>query len=208
MKSLGIYDRTIIVFTSDHGEQFGEHGQTGHGGFGKGINFFDPLIRVPLIVAGPGIMKGVRVDTPVSTVDLMPTLAGLLGVQPPQEWQGASLAGFLRADRPSPAPRPVFVFSVQRETQGAAVVSEGHKMICDKNWDCALYDLKNDPEEARDIAGEAPLLSTRLRALLQKQRKANARMRRHLASETHGAAPTTDDAEKILPVLKELGYAR
>ena len=62
-------DDTLIVFTSDHGEGFGEHGLYLHAN-----SFFSELVHVPLIIAGPGITSGKRVTEPVSHVDLMPTL--------------------------------------------------------------------------------------------------------------------------------------
>lgn len=71
-------DDTIIVYTSDHGDMLGAHG----GMHQKWHNAYDESLRVPLLVAGPGIPAGRRVDQPTSHVDLLPTLLGLAGLDP------------------------------------------------------------------------------------------------------------------------------
>ncbi len=72
----GMADDTIVVFTSDHGDLLGAHG----GLIQKWCNAFDEATRVPLLVAGPGVAAGGRVDIPTSHVDLIPTLLGLAGI--------------------------------------------------------------------------------------------------------------------------------
>jgi arylsulfatase A-like enzyme len=69
-------DNTIVVYTSDHGEMLGAHG----GMHQKWHNAYDEALRVPLLISGPGIPAGGRVDHPTSHVDLLPTLLGLAGV--------------------------------------------------------------------------------------------------------------------------------
>jgi arylsulfatase len=87
LDELGIRDNTIIVFTADHGDFGGEHNM-----FGKGGVYYDSLVRVPYIVSWPGggVPQGEVDDSPVSTIDLLPTILQLSGVadftvSPPQE---------------------------------------------------------------------------------------------------------------------------
>jgi arylsulfatase A-like enzyme len=77
LDELGIRDNTIIVFTADHGDFAGEHNM-----FGKGGVYYDSLVRVPYIVSwlGGGVPQGVVDDSPVSTIDLLPTILQLSGV--------------------------------------------------------------------------------------------------------------------------------
>ncbi len=88
---LGLADRTIIVFTSDHGYHTGEHG------LWQKQSLFEESARVPLLIVAPGTSKaGTVAATPVSHVDLYPTLAGLTGVKAPANLQGQNLAPILR----------------------------------------------------------------------------------------------------------------
>jgi Tfp pilus assembly protein PilF len=68
---------TVIVAAADHGESFGEHGEIGHS-----IFVYDTTLRVPLIVSGPGVPTGRRLDDRVALIDVAPTVAGMLGVAP------------------------------------------------------------------------------------------------------------------------------
>jgi iduronate 2-sulfatase len=88
---LGLADNTIIVFTSDHGYHTGEHG------LWQKMSLFEESTRVPLLVVAPGTSKpGSVVKTPISHVDLFPTLAELCGVAKPANLQGQSLVPMLK----------------------------------------------------------------------------------------------------------------
>ncbi|MEN8163146.1 MAG: sulfatase [Acidobacteriota bacterium] len=95
-------DNTLFVLTSDHGEEFMEHGFLKHG-----TSLFDELIHVPLIFTGPGCRRGARVDGIARLIDLVPTISEMLGLEVAPEiasgWRGVSLAGVIagRAEMPN-----------------------------------------------------------------------------------------------------------
>ncbi len=93
----GLDGRTLVVLTSDHGEELGEHGQLGHGS-----NLWEEVLRVPLIVVDPALPGGRRVEQPVAQVDIAPTLLARAGVPVHAEMTGASLLPTLGGADPGP----------------------------------------------------------------------------------------------------------
>jgi iduronate 2-sulfatase len=87
---LGLSDNTIIVFTSDHGYHMGEHGLY------QKMSPFEESARVPMLIVAPGLSKGGVAKSPVSQVDLFPTLAELCDVTTPKNLQGQSLVAQLK----------------------------------------------------------------------------------------------------------------
>lgn len=98
----GIRARTkrplYFIVLSDHGEEFDDHGGIQHG-----RTLYDELLRVPLLVVGPGVAPGTVVEAPVSLVSLWPTLADLVGLRPPPRPDGASFAALARGAKPERA---------------------------------------------------------------------------------------------------------
>ncbi len=90
LKTSGIYDNTIIALTSDHGEEFKDHGSMGHT-----RTLYDEVIRVPLLIRDPGSQaRGVVVEEQVRSMDIAPTLLGAVGVGIPVDFQGFDLSDF------------------------------------------------------------------------------------------------------------------
>jgi len=94
----GVNEKTLIVLMADHGESLGDHGEYTHGVF-----LYDSTMRIPLIVAGPGILKGQTVDQQVRSIDIMPTIADFLAISPGDKVQGTSLMPLLASLKHVPA---------------------------------------------------------------------------------------------------------
>ena len=138
----------LIVFASDHGEMLGERGMW----FKMG--FFERSARIPLIAAGAGAPPG-RVRTPVSLIDLLPTLVEAAGLGPDgAETPGRSLLPAARRE-PEPARPPVLgEFLGEGVTDPVVMIREGsYKYISMLGAAAQLFDLASDPEEQTDLIG-------------------------------------------------------
>ncbi|MEZ4388124.1 MAG: sulfatase [Candidatus Krumholzibacteriia bacterium] len=158
LDELGLADRTVIVVTADHGEEFMQHGWIGHT-----ASLHEELVHVPLIVHAPGRFAARRVDEPVSLLDIAPTLLDLEGMPPVAAQRGVSLAGVLRGEA-SPPSRPLFCEVSYISPSGwpsgdgrikryyqSAVIEGPHKLIHDHAADTwRFYDLAADPGEQHD----------------------------------------------------------
>jgi arylsulfatase A-like enzyme len=148
-------DNTIVALTSDHGESLGEHDYF----FEHGANLFDPCMRVPLVVAGPGFEAGRRTDALATTLDLVPTLLDAVKVSYPPGLSGRSL---LPAGRGGSLPRQWLPGQNDRNLLG--VWDQRFKIVATPSGDTAryaLYDRATDPGETQDAG---PRMPDRLRA--------------------------------------------
>jgi arylsulfatase A-like enzyme/Flp pilus assembly protein TadD len=166
----GLASRTIVVVVGDHGEELGEHGELTHG-----LLLYEPSLHVPLLVRTPGVLpRGWVVETPVSLVDLAPTLAGLL--ERPlsgtldRPLDGHDLSGPLRQRR-EPTAEDVYAESLYGTCFGWSPVfalrrGEAKYISAPRP---ELYDLRRDPAEGQNLIersnGEGQELATRLAAL-------------------------------------------
>lgn len=139
LERLGIADRTMVVFTADHGEEFLDHGRLGHA-----KTLYEEMVRVPLVVRCPHWTSGV-VDTPVANLDVFPTVLACLGIRAPWDLEGRALGPR------EPRPRRIFT-QVAKGRAGLAVVDGDHKLVRRKKGAYELYDLAADPLEQRDLA--------------------------------------------------------
>ncbi|HIJ65064.1 MAG TPA: sulfatase-like hydrolase/transferase, partial [Candidatus Hydrogenedentes bacterium] len=165
LDDLGLRDNTYIVFTSDHGEELWERGLYGHG-----HSLYDEQVRVPLIYAGPGLAPR-TVEAPGSAIDIMPTLAELLGVKADETWHGQSIAPILIGREKWPEGRSCYVQATNYTAPEPLqlVVSGAHKLIYGTETQrIELYSLAEDAEERYNLAEERPDLAATLRAQLSK----------------------------------------
>jgi arylsulfatase A-like enzyme len=193
----GLADDTLLIVTADHGDEFFEHGDVGHN-----KTLYDEVTRIPLIIRWPrGIAGGRRIDTPVSLVDLAPTVYELLGLDPPPGLEGTSLVPLLvGGERPG---RPIYAhLSTRKRRHDVAMVRAGStKYLQHLGMPRAeLYDVAVDPHEKRNrfsAADERPLRDSLL-AWLQQEWTAY----RHLPREEHQIVVDDHNTAK----LRALGY--
>jgi arylsulfatase A-like enzyme len=201
---------TLLIFTSDHGEGFGEHGSTDHH-----RTLYQEELAVPLVLRWPAaIPAGLRIDQAVSLIDVAPTITGLIGVDAPPGWQGRDLSAQLLGDPTAThevTPRPILIETIAPDDQPLpgrhlAVVLFPHKLIVRVTDDRAqarqLFDLVADPDERRDLIGDPARaeLVTRLAAVAQ---------------QAIDAGPRIVDEETLVPMgaamrewMEEMGYLR
>ena len=195
----------VIVVTADHGEEFGEHGGRYHG-----TTVYEEQVRVPLVVVGPGIQAGRRIDTVVQTIDLLPTALSALGIPRPARVRGRDLGPVLAGD-----PKALDAGLAIAETDDYALVaSGGDRVVCERSAAaCALYRPKTDPGEHHDLSAEVGSRLAELRATLRSVERDHGRyeaaggpalpeaLRRGMQGESDAAvdvASLLDDAEVIV----------
>jgi arylsulfatase A-like enzyme len=149
----GLMKDTIVVVVSDHGE--GLDPAEDHGTRYHSKNLYDELLRVPFLLAAPGVPPQ-RVETSVSLLDLVPTLMDLLGQPLDPELRGVSLVPTLRGERP-PHP-PVFAekHRKQDEPQKAMILWPYKVIMVLPYMNVEIYDLAKDPREREDLADTLP----------------------------------------------------
>jgi arylsulfatase A-like enzyme len=209
LADLGLLDDTILVVTSDHGDEFFEHGGKGHG-----LTVYDELILVPLVVRyPPRIPAGQRIPGQVRHVDVGPTLLSLAAVAAPTDFgtrgryepmvRERDLTPWITGD-PQAAPFPELV--AIPETQmifgfGAGAVRTAERKLIEYNHPRnprQLFDVRRDPGERTDLAAAQPATAERLSAVRKESHRA-------LADWT---SPTTDHLldEETRARLRALGY--
>jgi arylsulfatase A-like enzyme len=199
LKRRGLYDDSLIVFTSDHGEEFLEHG-----GFSHGHTLFREVLEVPLIVKWPRgrTPPAGASGSPAQLLDLLPTVLDCAGLPLPDDLEGRSLLRPPPAES-SPAGSGILSYLELDGLKAQSVTEDRWKLIREGAADAPrprvrLYDL-HDSGETRDILATHPVLAG------------------HLAAQLQGAAarrpPTPPPPQAVLPPevvekLKALGYIR
>ena len=173
LKKLGVWDNTMIVITSDHGEEFEEHGSFGHG-----LRLYDELIRVPLIIKFPHQeFAGMRVEAQVRLIDVLPTIADCIGLPLGTRPAGTSLLPLLTGNTDS-VPRFAICETVARGTHRFCLRSRTLKYISPSLYEFKgtefsfperLFDLLDDPEESENLAPIEPELVSQLRRAAQER---------------------------------------
>jgi arylsulfatase A-like enzyme len=200
LRRLGLAERTLVVVTADHGEEFGEHG-----GWGHGDTVYDEVLHVPLVLWGPGrIPAGRRVTTPVSLVDVVPTILDLASVPVPRDLDGESQVDRVRG-APEDPERAVFAELRDRTDPTAnriAVRTATGKWITKPGAPGVLvgYDLEVDPGETLPVTD--PAHTARGRRLVAGYL---ARAGDGASADGAAAAPEPLDAE-TQDKLRALGY--
>ena len=170
LRETGREEDTIVVFTGDNGLALGQHGWMGK------EDCYEHSVRIPLILAGPGIPKGARSQAQVYLMDIYPTLCELAGIPIPDSVDGRSFAGIVRGEAARDVHRETLYFAFE---EWVRAVKDGRwKLIEYINGDAPedhftfLYDLEEDPWETRNLADDPGQRENllRLRALLERCR--------------------------------------
>ncbi|MCW5891453.1 MAG: sulfatase [bacterium] len=187
---------TLVVFTSDHGEAFAEHGAFLHD------DLWRHTLHVPLVLRWPGrLPAGLRIDAPVRLLDLTPTILDLVGVPAPAYVQGRSLVPLLRGAPLPPQPVVSEHGPPHRTPRFQSLRLDGHTLLLLGDH-MQLFDLAADPGERVDRAAADPALVARLRAELDRWQAECARLAARLGPEGAGVAPPPD----VMRQLRALGY--
>jgi arylsulfatase A-like enzyme len=196
LRTRGLWDDCLLVLTSDHGEEFFEHGGVLHG-----QTQYQEVIRVPLLFKGRGIPAGARVPVPVSLVDVAPTLLARAGVAVPRGLDGIDVAPLW-----SDGPRAVedrYLFS---EADHNNVEHDITRAVRYRNFklhfnrlsrEYRLYDLASDPGERNELSASQEKAGAALSESLD----------RFMASERTEAPVRTLSREEV-DKLRSLGYLR
>jgi arylsulfatase A-like enzyme/Flp pilus assembly protein TadD len=196
LTKLGLRQDTLLVVTSDHGEGLGEHGETLHGFF-----VYESTLEVPLLIRGPGVVPGTRIETLVQVVDLFPTMVEMLGLESPanSDLSGRSLAAALRGE-PNRSEHVAYAESL------VPLLHFGWsdlRSIRRGKWKYIqaprpeLYDLEADPLELRNLVDSQPELVKGMRGALGEE------LDRERAVDD---AETSSVPRELLDKLGALGY--
>jgi len=193
----GLDKKTIVVLTSDHGEEFHDHG-----GFEHGHTLYDELLHVPLIVRWPGhLPAGTEVDATVRLVDVAPTVCRLAGVEGRDGFQGLDLSPLWQPGAEA-EDRPVFSEGYFWSPEDRfARIADGKKTIAySASKRVEIYDLEKDPLEKIDLAKKDKALAERLMKDLFLSRTG--------LEIDAGAAEPARLTDEMRERIKQLGYTR
>lgn len=192
LEKKGWYSQTLLIFTSDHGEDLGDHGENTHGFF-----VYDSTLRVPLIIKAPGRSGGAVIHTQVQSVDIAPTILQVLSLPPVREMQGRGMLSLAMQKQAATAPglgETFYPFLHFGWSPLRFLRTERFKYIEAPRPE--LYDLREDPRETRNLAEiRRPVAQELRKQLLERLRP------RGEAPVSNGPVDTA-----TLEKLKSLGY--
>lgn len=200
LRALGHGDDTLLVITSDHGEEFNDHGSWGHG-----HSVYQELLGVPLLFWRPGVVPAQRVAHTVSTVSISPTVLQLAGVDGLRRAEGRSLVPDLRRDIHV---GPQVAFSDFLDDR--RVIRAGRWKLILRGHNPTMFDLETDPGEQRELdMNRHPIAARYLRVLIGQYLGAvdrgNWLSARQTARAVASGANTALDAETCAQ-LRAMGY--
>jgi len=192
LRELGLSRDTIVLFTSDHGEEFWDHG-----GFAHGHTLYEEQVRVPLLLSWPGRLEPRSVPATIGQVDVAPTLCEMTGVAPDPQFAGRSLAPYF--DDPNGPDRAVLHVGNFWGPPWLGWQEGGYKLVVPPDRSQELYDLRRDRAEQNDVATAMP---DHLRALRETLDLALQTLEAQAAGEGDSPKLTPEQEER----LRALGY--
>ncbi len=211
LKRLDLYDNTLIVITSDHGESMGERNFY----FVHGVNLYDELLKVPLIISGRNVIpRGKIINSQVRLIDIMPTILDIVNIQSNNIMQGISLLPLIREKD---------VPKLDSFSEGYEGYSEDRKHLTgirtDKwkfievhnvvtnTYTYELYDLENDPRELNNLAEEKPKEVSLFKEKLRDYTFSCQKIRSSILGKDFIDKPVILD-EETKERLRSLGYVK
>jgi len=206
LDKLGLTNETVVIFVSDHGEGLFDHGFPEHG-----QDLFCEQVRIPLVIAGPGIPEGVRVKQLVSIRQVAPTLANIGGARLSDVHNPIDLIHL--KDGLAPGKKPVFFSTTQgcwkgrqaisiygmrvRDTVYHLMHSDSTEGVSGDAFDQLLFNIALDPNEDNNLSSFDPKLTKALKAALEKRIKASIDRRK---------GTSISSGESTLEMLRGIGY--
>ncbi|MCU0663411.1 MAG: sulfatase-like hydrolase/transferase [Myxococcota bacterium] len=197
LRKLGVYESSLIIVTSDHGEELGERGRYGW----HSHALFDEQIKVPWIVKLPDAqLAGTRVASQVRSIDILPTLLEILGAATPSHLEGRSALGLAHGEieahgRLAVSERDVTEAVLPAVIRGLLWKYENRS----QESRTLLYDLGIDPGETTDVLSSYPQIAGELKAALEVQIKGQQ-------APLQASAVKEDWPESLTKQLRSLGY--
>jgi len=186
LKSLGLYESTLIVITGDHGEMLGSHGESTHAYF-----IYQDAVKVPLIFRLPGSSKARVIDEPVGIVDIVPTICKLLDIETNIPFSGRDLSSFFSKRKNSLKAKDIYCESLTPTKYDASsligLIAGNWKYIQTSRPE--LYNIMNDPREEQNLyqqqLNRARMMQDRLKQILEEQvRKSDPQSKLTLDEQT------------------------
>ena len=200
LKRLGLYENSVVVFSSDHGEEFWEHA-----GYGHGHSLYDEVLWVPLIVKGAGGFAPQRIGVPVANPGIMPTLLDLCEIPYQKDALSfASLRALWEEESPVSTFTPIVSTGLHYYENRESVLFDNMKyirhLVTPKE---ELFDLAADPEERFSLVQSAPSKVKQAKKLLREHRVESERIRK-----IYGVRGTEEVEldEETKQRLRSLGY--
>lgn len=209
LKQDSLNRKTLVVFTSDHGEEFWDHGSVGHG-----HTVYEELLQVPLMMRLPGVLPAdLATRVPMDLADVTPSILDLLGIDTPDTAEGSSIIPYLFSDAAGIATQRQH-FSAAQANAPKGTSTPRATAVTYRNWKLirippgserekmSLYDLALDPAEMNDIADAHPIVVATLDQMRRWMR------RKHDAKLTRGeeAVDTEFLDDEVEQNLRALGY--
>ncbi len=203
LKAHGLYDQTLFVVTSDHGEEFYEHGSYGHG-----HSVYQEMIHVPLMFRLPGVVPaGQRIGETVGTLDIPPTILAATGVAVPDVMEGVNRMPHMMGDVPA---GPAVGFSDFLDDR--RVIRAGRWKLILRGINATFFDLQRDPGEQKELPVEQHPIAMRYLRTMLGQFVGASDLKNWLSPEQTGEKKTLQQEDTVIDEstregLKALGYA-
>ena len=191
LKRRGLWDDCLFVLTSDHGEEFGEHGSLRHG-----RTLWDEQLEVPLIIHWPEGSRPVQAST-AGLLDVPPTITSITGADPIPRAQGRDL----RAEPPAPR----YWHAEVGAEKLSALWDQRYKLVVRNGKDASigLYDRQEDPTESVNVWASHPARVSLMLEALGRQHQENAELRQRHGAEASNLTETQEDRLRLLGYVDE-----